>query len=99
MAFETILMAAGIVNSSKDCKIPTKENAAPVNIMVGNNILENLIQIFAVSVSIPSAKSQQIGSANTIPKTVIIQVTRTIIVIKILDSWKASSFPFFLNIH
>ena len=28
--FETRLMIAGMLNSPKDCKIPTKENASPV---------------------------------------------------------------------
>ena len=38
--FETRLMIAGILNSPKDCKIPTKENASPVKIIIGNRMFD-----------------------------------------------------------
>ena len=90
-----MLIAAGIVNSSKDCNIPTKEKATPVKTTVGNNMRKNSAQVFAVSGKKPSAKSHVIGCAKTIPKTVIIQVITPTAVTNILDKRNASSFPFF----
>ena len=51
IAFDMRLITAGILNSSKDCKIPTKEYAMPVKNIVGNIILVRETARLAVSAS------------------------------------------------
>ena len=49
--FETRLIIAGMLYSPNDCKIPTKENARPVQIIIGNIIDERCIASLCVSLS------------------------------------------------
>ena len=67
---DTVLMRAGILKRSMDCKIPTKEKATPVNSTVGNMARVRDAARAEVSASYPSANSVTSGWANTIPSTV-----------------------------
>ncbi len=92
---ETTLRAAGILNSSSDCNIPTNENAIAVNSIVGNSIRRSGMQSAMVSTSYPGTNSRVIGSANSIPRSIRQTVTVEISVIKRFASANASFRPRF----
>ena len=94
---DTVLMRAGILKRSMDCKIPTKEKATPVNSTVGNMARVRDAARAEVSASYPSANSVTSGWANTIPSTVSTAVSSAITDRKLPPKRKASFFPFLVR--
>ncbi len=90
---DTVLMRAGIRNSSNDCKIPTKEKATPVKMAVGNITRVREADSAAVSASYPAAKRVTSWGAKTMPSTQSMLVRAVIRVIKLAENWKADFLP------
>ena len=88
---ETRLIIAGILNSPKDCKIPTDVNANAVKIITGNRIRK----ICAACAAYCGSKSNinTICSENITPRRQIINVKSVVIFIKLFANSCALSLP------
>ncbi len=91
-------MAAGILNSPRDCSTPTMEKATPLKNMVGNSIVSSREQSSAVSWSKPLAIRLVRGMENTMPRALRTSVSSPIRVKKLRDRRNASSLPSFSSV-
>ena len=90
-----MLIAAGILNSPKDCKTPAVENTIPLSIKIGKNIFKSCAVSNFVCKSKPLANKFTIGMEKIVDKKIIIAVNKIIKLKKLLNNLKAESLPFF----
>ena len=95
---DTRLIIDGILYSPNDCRIPTNENARPVNIIIGNIIDVSDTASSCVCASKFGAINDTSGSAKIIPTAEIISVMSIIIVMNLFAKPVAFSRSFFVRI-